>query len=259
MPAGTMQIQYSATVFTSMPVGRNPIVNEVEVYAVNEPAAQRSDNFASNTVIGLMRLSGDSTPLIRAEPATIFAGDSVVVSVQVLVPVENWDLQVLFMNGRIDSSYADIFISQNVPVSNEWLVVQPPFDDTGIVSNADQEEIVFELSTIDVFGVHKTARAVVTVQNRNEFIIDPNVYNPSHRESVEIRFRLGTHMDVELNLFDVTGTWVSNLTRQQYSAGWNTFYWNGLTDRGTRVGSGTYLVTMQAGNFRIMKKLMVVR
>jgi VWFA-related protein len=251
-------LQLQATVIESAPVGRNVIVSEAKIYADNEPAERLQNNVDRDTVFNLVRLAG-ANPMIEANPPVVNVGDSVEVRVQVRVPNESWDLWVFYANGDIDSSYADSYIAFTTLLPDRWFDVQPLFQDTRLTTDKESEAIQFELRTVDVFGDLRIARASVQVQSSNEIIVDRNVLEASRGVRLKIDFSLSSNRTIRLDLFDITGSHVTTLADGPFNAGWNTIFWDGSTNNGMKVGSGTYLIAMQSGEFTALKKIMVVR
>jgi len=130
---------------------------------------------------------------------------------------------------------------------------------TKLFTAAEQEQIIFELRTIDIFGKVRTAQAVVTVTSNNAFHLDRNVFEAHRLETLGIHFKLSSNRVACLDLFDVSGKKITNLNEQPYQAGWNTFHWNGTLENGLKIGSGLYLITLKSGNYNEIKKVMIVQ
>ena len=133
------------------------------------------------------------------------------------------------------------------------------YKNTKLFTSAEQEQIIFELRTTDVFGEIRTAQSVVTVMSNNAFHLDRNVFEVNRLEPLGIHFKLSSNRVACLDLFDVSGKKIANLNEQPYQAGWNTFHWNGTLENGLRIGSGLYLITLKSGNYNEMKKVMIVQ
>ncbi len=71
----------------------------------------------------------------------------------------------------------------------------------------------------------------------------PNPFNPQ----TTIPFHLQRPADVNLDLFDITGQKVAVLAQGRYPAGHHKAVWNGLSQAGRVMSSGTYICRMQAG------------
>ena len=57
----------------------------------------------------------------------------------------------------------------------------------------------------------------------------------------------------------MAGRVVSNLVNSQQSAGFKSVSWNATNDNGVPVSAGLYLYTIQAGDFRQSKKMILLK
>jgi hypothetical protein len=78
----------------------------------------------------------------------------------------------------------------------------------------------------------------------------PNPFNPS----TTISYNIGESERVILRVFDISGRAVATLVNEQQSAGTHTIHFDG-----TRLASGTYVYTLQAGKYRESRKMTLVR
>ncbi len=86
----------------------------------------------------------------------------------------------------------------------------------------------------------------------------PNPFNPS----TTIRFSIRKKAKVSVVLYDVTGREVSTLVNEERSTGTYDAHWNGISDTGAPVASGTYfyrlLATTDDGSKSIETKKMIL-
>lgn len=83
----------------------------------------------------------------------------------------------------------------------------------------------------------------------------PNPFNPT----TKLRFTLAEAMPIKLAIYNLRGQRVIQLADGVFSAGEHLIPWHGRNDQGSEVGSGAYLVRMQAGGFTRTHRLMLVR
>ena len=83
----------------------------------------------------------------------------------------------------------------------------------------------------------------------------PNPFNPE----TNLRFDLPEDMDVSIDVFDMLGRKVSSLLSQRISAGYHTIKWNGTNSNGASVAAGVYIYTIQAGEYRDLKKMIYLK
>ncbi len=79
----------------------------------------------------------------------------------------------------------------------------------------------------------------------------PNPFNPV----VNISYGLPTSAAVNILIYDLSGRKIAEYSINQQSAGWHEFKWGAVDQYGQSVGSGIYLMTIQAGNMVKKQKI----
>ena len=64
---------------------------------------------------------------------------------------------------------------------------------------------------------------------------------------------------VKLGLYNTRGNKIRELADEEKEAGTHKYYWDGKSGNGDVVGSGLYFVHIQAGDYRNIKKIVVVK
>ena len=84
----------------------------------------------------------------------------------------------------------------------------------------------------------------------------PNPFNPT----TNISFSIPKQMDVRINIYNIMGQLVTNVTNEQLNAGTYSMQWNGTDQSGNMLPSGLYFYELEAGNeFRQIKKMTLVK
>ena len=88
----------------------------------------------------------------------------------------------------------------------------------------------------------------------------PNPFNPE----TWIPFQLSQDAEVRLTIYDVAGRAVrkmrlGHLTAGSYSRTEKAIYWDGKTETGEPVGSGTYFYQIQAGDYTDTRKMVILK
>jgi len=83
----------------------------------------------------------------------------------------------------------------------------------------------------------------------------PNPFNPETR----IEYQLPNTNHVLIQVFNVLGTPVRTLVNEKQIQGRHHVAWDGLNEQGIQEASGVYLVSMQAGAFRSIRKITLLR
>ena len=83
----------------------------------------------------------------------------------------------------------------------------------------------------------------------------PNPFNPA----TAIRYQLPEASRVRLEIYDALGQRVRTLVNQVQPAGFYSAVWQGRSDGGAAVASGLYFYQFEAGDFREVKKLLLLK
>ena len=82
----------------------------------------------------------------------------------------------------------------------------------------------------------------------------PNPFNPS----TYISFTLGKASEVTVSIYNTIGQKLWSSTTNYSSPGKYGFYWNGTDQRGNRVGTGVFFYELRAGDFRTLRKMILI-
>ena len=91
-----------------------------------------------------------------------------------------------------------------------------------------------------------------------EFSLSQNYPNPFNPET-SFAFDLPTPADVNLEIYNILGQRVINLVDEYRDAGHYEVSWNGQDETGTAVASGVYFYRISAGDFKDIKKMVLMK
>ena len=83
----------------------------------------------------------------------------------------------------------------------------------------------------------------------------PNPFNPV----TTLRYDLPEDAVVNITIYDMMGRVVRNLVNSQQNAGYKSIQWNATNRIGQPVSAGLYLYTIQAGEFRQVRKMVLLK
>jgi len=83
----------------------------------------------------------------------------------------------------------------------------------------------------------------------------PNPFNPI----TTLRYDLQEDILVNVTIYDMTGRIVKNLVSSQQTAGYKSIKWNATNDAGSPVSAGIYIYMIQAGEFRQVRKMVLLK
>ncbi len=83
----------------------------------------------------------------------------------------------------------------------------------------------------------------------------PNPFNPT----TLIKYDLPEAKNVQVTIYDIMGRKVRTLVNEFQDIGYRTIQWNAADDYGRPVSAGMYIYTIQAGDFRQIKKMVLLK
>ncbi len=106
----------------------------------------------------------------------------------------------------------------------------------------------------------QTTTSVAEISNEipTEFELSynyPNPFNPS----TKFKYALPEGRNVKIIIYDINGSKVTELVNNYQGAGTYEVTWNGKNDQGLQVSSGTYIYSVQAGDFVQTKKMVMIK
>ena len=140
-----------------------------------------------------------------------------------------------------DTSYTDVNITANQ--SNYYRLVA--VDYAG--NTSDYSEVV----EATVLSIDENMLPEVFTLHQNY----PNPFNPT----TQIKYDLPEDSFVSIAIYDVMGRNIRNLMNVNQAAGYHSIRWDAKNDIGEGVAAGMYIYTIQAGEFRATKKMVLLK
>ncbi|MGE5401367.1 MAG: LamG-like jellyroll fold domain-containing protein [Ignavibacteriales bacterium] len=260
-------------------------LDEIRIWNVARSASEISANMNTELdgnesgLIAYYKMSNGSGTLltdnsINGNQGTLVNGP-VWISGEVSLPVE-----LTFFDARVNNHVVLLNWTTATEVNNYGFEIQrsasgslpsnDSWQDIGFIqghgnSNHPQEysftddnpptgKIQYRLKQIDADGSYKCYDAVsVVVDSPMEFKLHQNCPNPFNPSTV-ISYLIPEGKDVKLTIYDMLGKEISILVNEFQSAGLHSVQLNAAN-----LPSGVYLYTIQAGQFRDSKKLLLLK
>ena len=92
----------------------------------------------------------------------------------------------------------------------------------------------------------------------SKFALIQNFPNPFNPETT-IKYTLADDARVSLRIYNIVGQVVRTLVSDRQAADRYSVRWDGLDERGLTVSSGVYFYQVMAGNFKDVRKLMLLK
>ena len=92
----------------------------------------------------------------------------------------------------------------------------------------------------------------------DEFALHQNYPNPFNPVT-QIRYDLPVKSNVTLLIYDILGREVAVLLNGEQEPGYHSIMWNGQNKMGQTVGAGMYFYSIQTGQFRQTRKMILLK
>jgi hypothetical protein len=186
----------------------------------------------------LSRLRVDNNELIGSIPPEIYS----------LTNLDILRLNDNLLTGTIPESICDLNINwmddYSFRISNNQLC--PPYPSC-------VEEYVGEQDTTNCGQVSIIDETLPIAYNL--YNAYPNPFNPI----TTLRYDLPEDANVNITIYDMMGRQVKSLVNDLQTAGYKSLQWNATNDRNELVSAGLYLYTIQTGEFRQTKKMVLLK
>jgi len=108
-----------------------------------------------------------------------------------------------------------------------------------------------EYHSLQLMGISPASIPITYVLRQNY----PNPFNPI----TTLSYDLPEDALVKITIYDMMGRQINTLVSSQQTAGYRSVQWNATNDAGQPVSAGLYLYTIQAGDFRQVKKMVLLK
>jgi hypothetical protein len=151
----------------------------------------------------------------------------------------------------LDVSLAVMGTGRSFVGEGDLFVVETP----AVLSGAD---LVVTARSLDNTPLAVSFAQVTGVQTPPAFHLSANYPNPFNPLTT-IRFALPDPQHVTLAVYGINGQRVALLASNQYAAGVHEIVWNGQDDAGRVVAAGPYFYRIDAGPYRQVKKMVLIK
>ena len=83
----------------------------------------------------------------------------------------------------------------------------------------------------------------------------PNPFNPN----TTIKYYIPRKAYVNITIYDMIGNVIKNLVNENQNYGYKSVQWNATNNQGQPVSAGVYLYSIEAGDFRQTKKMILLK
>jgi len=171
-------------------------------------------------------------------------------------PLDEVSYQLVYGTDWQDSStyvFSDITTDTSISVllddniQYSWIVVARDADGFIVGSNNDTPNML----TVGTLSVDDNTVPTVYALHQNY----PNPFNPT----TKISYDLPDASVVSLSIYDLMGREIRTLINSEQNAGFKIIQWNATDNLGKSVPAGMYIYTIQAGEFRQTRKMVLLK
>ena len=160
-------------------------------------------------------------------------------------------VDTLVTNNELSIPYAAVLAvmtaAEQSYISCDWTVYSTDGLDT---TSADTVWTV----TLDARGILDIDEDLIP----ETFALHQNYPNPFNPETT-IRYDLPESENVQIMIYDLMGRQIRTLVSEHQEAGYRLIRWDAANDHGQGVSAGMYIYTIQAGEFREVKKMVLLK
>ena len=121
----------------------------------------------------------------------------------------------------------------------------------------ESDAIIEEMILVDNMGERVSSALSVTEDARipEEFAVHQNYPNPFNPSTL-IKLDANKAMHTSIFVYDMMGREIRSLVNKELQAGYHQFIWDGMDQKGNKVGSGVYFIVTQTSDLvKTMKGL----
>ena len=171
-------------------------------------------------------------------------------------PVTDDDFNYYILERSTDPEFADDFVS-NVLFVHYFEDHELEYDTeyfyrvyyVSAGSNSEYSDVLFV--TLEWLDVDGDQLPTVYTLHQNY----PNPFNPT----TQIKYDLPEDAMVSITIYDIMGRSIRSLVNSQQTAGYHSIQWNATNNLGEPLSAGMYIYTIQAGEFRQTKKMVLLK
>lgn len=117
----------------------------------------------------------------------------------------------------------------------------------------------YRIKQVSISGnYHYSEHVEVSISIPQKIKLQQNYPNPSNPATV-IEYQLPQNMSVNLQIYDVLGHEIKILVNEHQTAGYYSIVWDGTDKAGAPAASGVYLYALETDNYRVIKKMTLMR
>ncbi len=212
--------------------------------------------------------------IMSMQPVNLFNFGDGYLKFRIKIP-SNISFQIGIIDAWGNQSYVEFPSNQTkygLARNGEWGQASIPIDDIR-GEYIDLRMLSYEFVILEVNGascefalddIYWEGGGNISVNNNNDnripqkYLLKDNYPNPFNPLTT-IAYDLHQKSIVDITIYDMLGNVVNNLVNQKETYGYDSIQWNATNNQGQPVAAGIYLYTIEAGEFRQTKKMVLLK
>ena len=212
--------------------------------------------------------------IMSMQPVNLFNFGDGYLKFRIKIP-SNISFQIGIIDAWGNQSYVEFPSNQTkygLARNGEWGQASIPIDDIR-GEYIDLRMLSYEFVILEVNGascefalddIYWEGGGNISVNNNNDnripqkYLLKDNYPNPFNPLTT-IAYDLHQKSIVDITIYDMLGNVVNNLVNQKETYGYESIQWNATNNQGQPVAAGIYLYTIEAGEFRQTKKMVLLK
>ena len=235
------------------------LTSEINNWWYGDLELRNGDGIVPNTVI-IPRLWSDYDYF----PNRIIGGQYALAASQEYIPdFQNIPFRTLFL----DDNCSAVISQEGILTVGNLTYILDIFPATHLGVNSDNMPGIINgnlhfLKDGDIYDLRLTTNTVSNDKKESitsaSFFLEQNFPNPFNPKT-NIKYELPKQMFVKITVYDLHGNTVSNLVNTNQSYGHQSVKWNAINNQGQPLSAGIYFYSIEAGDFRQTKKMVLLK
>ena len=246
---------HGSTMITAYMIGENNILDTTSFTLIVTPVNDIPMDFSliSPTILDTIQVNSDTDETVPFIWGSSFDVDSEIIYKLIVTLNHSGTAYDNYYDNITDTTigistyeYATLMSNLGLSYSNINYFVESSDEEFTIVSG--QGGFVFQNTSLSIDS--DIVPEVFTLHQNY-----PNPFNPK----TKISYELSVNEFISINIYDIKGDKIKSLINNNQEAGYRFVNWDSTNDLGDNVSAGMYLYTIQAGEFRKTKKMILLK
>lgn len=246
---------HGSAMITAYMIGENNILDTTSFTLIVTPVNDIPMDFSliSPTILDTIQINSDTDETVPFIWGSSFDVDSEVIYKLIVTLNHSGTAYDNYYDNITDTTigistyeYATLMTNLGLSHSNINYIVESSDEEFTIVSG--QGGFVFQNTSLSIDS--DIVPEVFTLHQNY-----PNPFNPI----TKISYELSVNEFISINIYDIKGDKIKSLINNNQEAGYRFVNWDSTNDLGDNVSAGMYLYTIQAGEFRKTKKMILLK